>query len=223
MRLSVNRLNKWYIYGAGGLGLETIDILQDAINVGAVDAHSICFIEDQKTRNNFMGYPVCDLSEVERGSSVTVAVGEPQIRKLLRDKATHAGLVLQSIISPRAFVSSCSRIGEGSIIAPFCSVQARACIGGNVSVNSMTIVGHDVRVLEGAVLSSMVNLGGGAEIGEEAFIGMGALVKEKVTVGSQSIVAMGSVVFTDLPKEIIAVGNPARVSRRNEEKKVFKG
>lgn len=219
----MNKMNKWYIYGAGGLGLETVDILQDAMNLGSVDAHTICFVEDAKTRDDLMGYPICDLSEVESGSSVTVAVGEPQLRKILREKATLAGLVLKSIVSPRAFVSSLANVGEGSIIAPFCSVQARACIAGNVSINTMTIVGHDVRVQEGAVLSSMVNLGGGAKIGQEAFIGMGALVKEKVTIGNQSIVAMGSVVFTDLPEEIIAVGNPARVSRRNEEKKVFKG
>ena len=50
---------------------------------------------------------------------------------------------------------------------------------------------------------------------------MGALILEKVSVGSESIVGMGSVVYRDIPDGVIALGNPARVARKNEDKKVF--
>jgi acetyltransferase-like isoleucine patch superfamily enzyme len=33
---------------------------------------------------------------------------------------------------------------------------------------------------------------------------------------------MGSVVYNDIPDQMIALGNPARPMRRNDEKKVFK-
>lgn len=214
-------LPHWYIYGAGGLGLETVDILEHAMRANTVALHSPRFIEDDSTRNEVMGYPVCELSQCLPGSSVTIAVGEPRIRRLLLKKAEAAGLVPRSLISPSAFVSPMAEIGEGVIIAPLCSIQAHARIARNVGVNTMTIVGHDVCVNEGAVISSMVNLGGAAAIGEYAYIGMGALVKEGLSVGPWSIVAMGAVVFRDLPEEIIAVGNPARVSKRNENKQVF--
>ena len=71
-------------------------------------------------------------------------------------------------------------------------------------------------------LSSMTNLGGGTRIGSASYIGMGALVKESLTIGHSTIVGMGSVVYTDVPDEVICVGNPARVSKRNTERKVFK-
>jgi acetyltransferase-like isoleucine patch superfamily enzyme len=51
---------------------------------------------------------------------------------------------------------------------------------------------------------------------------MGALIKEKLRIGRASIIGMGSVVHSDVPEEVIALGNPARVVRRNEDKKVFK-
>lgn len=220
--MSSENLPHWYIYGAGGLGLETLDILEHTMRVGTLAPHSPRLIEDNPTRNEVMGYPVCDLSQCLAGSSVTIAVGEPRIRQLLLKKAEAEGLVPRSLISPNAFVSPMAEIGDGVIVAPLCSIQARARIARNVGVNTMTVVGHDVCVSEGAVLSSMVNLGGAVEVGECAYIGMGALVKEGVSVGCWSIVAMGSVVFSDLPQEVIAVGNPARVSKRNENRQVFK-
>jgi acetyltransferase-like isoleucine patch superfamily enzyme len=33
---------------------------------------------------------------------------------------------------------------------------------------------------------------------------------------------MGSVVYNDIPDQMIALGNPARPMRRNDDKKVFK-
>jgi len=43
----------------------------------------------------------------------------------------------------------------------------------------------------------------------------------EVKIGDSSIIGMGSVVYKDIPDEVIALGNPARVARKNEDKKVF--
>ena len=68
----------------------------------------------------------------------------------------------------------------------------------------------------------MINLGGATTIGTASYIGMGAMIREGLTIGHSTIVGMGSVVYTDIPDEVICVGNPARVSRRNTDKMVFK-
>jgi acetyltransferase-like isoleucine patch superfamily enzyme len=47
-------------------------------------------------------------------------------------------------------------------------------------------------------------------------------VKEGVKIGSNSIIGMGSVVYNDVPDNVIALGNPARVVRKNTHQKVFK-
>lgn len=217
-----NTLSHWYIYGAGGFGVETMDILEHAMREGHIPAYTTSFVSDEPERGEVLGYRVHHLSDCLPGSKVTVAVGEPRIRQLLMNKAQGVGLQLCSVISPTAFVSPMADIGDGVIVGPLCSIQARASIAKNVAINTMAIVGHDVHVQQGAVLSSMVNLGGAAIIGEYAYIGMAALVKEGCSVGSWSIISMGSVVYNDLPADVIAVGNPARVSRRNENKQVFK-
>jgi sugar O-acyltransferase (sialic acid O-acetyltransferase NeuD family) len=212
----------WYVYGAGGLGVETMDILQNSIRTGSQMAHRLAFLVDAPRCDEVIGVPVVAVGQHAEGAKVTIAVGEPFDRARLMEKVASLGLQLATICSPDAFVSSHAEIGEGAIIAPHVSIQATACIGRNVAINTATIVGHDVVVEDNCVLSSMVNLGGGTHVETLGYIGMGALIKEKLRIGRASIIGMGSVVHSDVPEEVIALGNPARVVRRNEDKKVFK-
>ena len=212
----------WYIYGAGGYGVETMDLLRQMLNSKSEDGIQPVFLTDAPTTTNLFGYDVVPLVETVPRSLVTIAVGEPETRRLLREKALDANLTLASVISPQAFVSDLASIGDGCIIAPFCSIQARANLAENVAVNTAAIVGHDVFVDLDCGLSSMINLGGATKVGARSYIGMGALVKEQLTIGHSTIVGMGSVVYNDVPDEVVCVGNPARVSRRNTDKRVFK-
>jgi len=217
-----SRNNLWYIYGAGGLGLETIDILTSCIDAGIVQPHVCSFLVDNPDGDSINGYPLVSFEECVPDSKVTIAVGEPELRSLLYEKCQYKGLQLSTLVSPLAYVSSTSVLEEGVVIAPFVSVQALARVSKNAAINTQAIIGHHVTVSDHAVISSQVNMGGASIVGARSYIGMGALVQEQLTIGEASIVGMGSVVYRDIPDEVIALGNPARVSRRNEEKKVFK-
>ena len=212
----------WYIYGAGGQGVETLDILmQMNTALGRQDIQPV-FLVDSPEAKEVAGHPVIGLDDATPGSLVSIAVGEPEIRHGLHKKALQAGLRLASIISPSAFVSPLATLGDGVIIAPFCSIQARARIGENVLVNTAAIVGHDAFVDSDSVLSFTVNLGGATQVGSRSYLGMGALVRERLSIGHSTIVGMGSVVCADVPDEVVCVGNPAKVSCRNTSKRVFK-
>jgi len=212
----------WYIYGCGGLGLETMDILDDNIKHSITIDHDCIFVVDGVVEGAVNGYQVIDFKDTIEGSKITIAVGEPTPRKALLDKVIEKKLVLSSIISPHAFVSCCAVIERGVIVAPFVSIQAFAYVGENAAINTQAIIGHHVRVLAGCVISSQVNLGGYCVVGKLTYVGMGALILEKVSIGSETIVGMGSVVYKDIPDGVIALGSPARVARKNEEKRIFK-
>ena len=51
-------------------------------------------------------------------------------------------------------------------------------------------------------------------IGEEVWLGGGVIVCPGVTIGDRTTVGAGSVVTRDLPADVVAVGNPARVIRK---------
>jgi maltose O-acetyltransferase len=50
-------------------------------------------------------------------------------------------------------------------------------------------------------------------IGDNVWLGGGAIVLPGVTIGANTVVGAGAVVVRDLPADVVAVGNPARVVR----------
>ncbi|MFI6762905.1 sugar O-acetyltransferase [Micromonospora sp. NPDC050417] len=51
-------------------------------------------------------------------------------------------------------------------------------------------------------------------IGDNVWLGAGAIVLAGVTIGENTVVGAGSVVPRDLPANVVALGNPARITRR---------
>ncbi|MEJ2682671.1 MAG: NeuD/PglB/VioB family sugar acetyltransferase [Gammaproteobacteria bacterium] len=215
------KTDQWFVYGAGGFGFETMDILNAVLARQNAEKYHRAFVIDDRKIDEIQGYPVLSLEECRDGN-IIIAVGEPVTRVKMLIRVRSSSLRLKSLIAPSAVVSSSAEIVDGVVIAPLCSIQARAKIEENAAINTMAIVGHDVTVKASAVISSMVNLGGSVTVGEESYIGMGAMIKEGVKIGSNTIIGMGSVVYKDVPDGVIALGNPARVARKNEDRKVFK-
>ncbi len=50
-------------------------------------------------------------------------------------------------------------------------------------------------------------------VGDNVWLGGGAIVLAGITIGANTVVGAGAVVTKDLPADVVAVGNPARVSR----------
>jgi maltose O-acetyltransferase len=51
-------------------------------------------------------------------------------------------------------------------------------------------------------------------IGDNVWLGGGVIVLPGVTIGENTVVGAGAVVVRDLPADVVAVGNPARIVRR---------
>lgn len=67
-----------------------------------------------------------------------------------------------------------------------------------------------------------LELGKPIKIEDRVWLGAGVIVNPGVTIGQNTIVGSGSVVTKDLPANVIAVGNPARILREiTEEDRVF--
>lgn len=211
----------WYIYGAGGCGRETMDILQHAIRARVFGEYNCWFVEDIPKRSFINGLPVCKLNECKSGSKITIAIGEPNHRVEMLKKIRATDLKLASIISPWAFMSPSAKIGRGVVVAPQCTIQANSIVGQNSYIYPMSIIGHDVKVRENNLISAMVTLAGGVKVGRNSFIGSGAFIKEGLTIGNKTVVASGSIVHKDLPDGMMAIGNPARIICRGAMRKLF--
>ena len=68
----------------------------------------------------------------------------------------------------------------------------------------------------------MATVGGGSTVGENTFIGLNSSMKEHVNLGNHVVVGMGSMVFRSVEDGCTVLGNPARVTKSNDDHKVFR-
>jgi sugar O-acyltransferase (sialic acid O-acetyltransferase NeuD family) len=214
------------IYGAGGLGREAY-ILASQINVQQKRWEEFIFIVDNPVFNECNGIRVHSFSEViekykSQDLEICIAIGEPQIRAFLRQRIIDSGFSLATLIHPNIYVPEDTIISKGSIISENCFISCGSCIGENVYLQPGAMVGHDSQVGSDSVISSLVMIGGKCRVGNRTYIGPVVPVKDQVNIGDDSIIALGSAVIRDIPNNVIALGNPARPMKNNDDKKVFK-
>jgi sugar O-acyltransferase (sialic acid O-acetyltransferase NeuD family) len=213
------------IYCAGGFGMEVMDIAR-RIDATRKRWDEIAFVDDGYAGAAAYGASVYRFeAALQRfgaaAMEVAIANGEPFVRAVLREKVQTAGVGLATLVDPNAIVSSSAVLGAGTIIFPGCFVSTEARLAGNGAVIAGALVGHHAVVGEECMIAGQVNIGGACSIGNRSYVGMGAQIREGTRVGSGSIVGMGSIVFSDIPDEVVALGNPCRPMRPNTSRRVF--
>lgn len=130
--------------------------------------------------------------------------------------------------------------GEGSEIrAPFyCDYGSHTFIGARTFANFGLVcldvapitIGDDVQIatnvqlltaehpIEAAPRRDKWESARPITIGDNAWLGGGVIVLPGVSIGENTVVGAGAVVTRDLPANVVAVGNPARIVREIEQR-----
>lgn len=211
------------IFGAGSLGKELCDIAR-RIQQREGRWETIVFVDEVTEQKEFYGAPVHRPQDYHgRWEEIefVIANGTPRSRHQIFDRLVAAGAQVTNLVDPTAIVSPTAKLGKGIIVTPYSTISSDVVLADDVLVQSYVRVGHDIQVGAHSVLSSNVGIGGGTNIGEDTYIALGAMVRDGLVVGSNTVVGMGAMVSRDIPDGVIALGNPARVMRRNETGKIF--
>jgi sugar O-acyltransferase (sialic acid O-acetyltransferase NeuD family) len=211
------------IYGSGGLGREIYEI---AIRRNTVSCNwsEIVFIDDFSEEGNYFDTKRIHFDTLMKSADYyecVIAVGEPSVREKLFLRLIEKDIKLTSLVDPTAIVSPTAQIGPGSIICEYSTIHTGVVLGHNTLIQPFCDIGHDIKVGDHAVLSPFVAPGGGTTFGARVYAGMQSSIIELVTIGDDAIIGMGAAVFRDVPAGATVVGNPARITRGNDEHKVF--
>jgi sugar O-acyltransferase (sialic acid O-acetyltransferase NeuD family) len=151
----------------------------------------------------------------EFGTNFTIGVGIPSIRKQLYNKFLKLGGKYSSTISPCAKVGSYDvLIGDGTNILSNAIISNSVIIGKGCIIYYGVIITHDCKVGDFVELSPNATLLGKVEIGEFSQIGASTTILPSVKIGKNVIIGASSLVTRDIPDNVVAYGNPAKVVRK---------
>ena len=190
------------LVGGGGHCHSCIDVIEAA---GMYQIEGV--VQPKASSELILGYPVIgsddDLPQLlKKSKSALITVGQiktSETRIRLFDLLKKLDAEFPIVVSPKAYCSKHSVIGEGSIIMHGAVVNAGARIGNNCIVNSQALVEHGVEIDDHCHISTGARINGDVDIGRGSFIGSGVIIREGVRVGENVIIGAGQLVMRDVP------------------------
>lgn len=212
------------IWGAGGLGREVLELARIINNRNKLWDEFV-FIVDGVTTTEVNGVQVLEYEDAKKkfgGLEVAIGIGEPSIREKKFNLLQNDGIDTPSLIHPDVYIPDTTKVGKGTVIQYGCFISCNVTIGDYVYIQPQCNIGHDDRLSDGCMISGFGNIAGMVSIGRFTYLGLSVAIKEGVNVGNNTIIGMGSVVYKDVPDEMVALGSPARPIARNTDRKVFR-
>lgn len=150
-----------------------------------------------------------------KGKMFLLSQGDMKIREKVTNKIKQLGGLIPTLIHPTAIISQYAKVSEeGVVIGANCIVQADSVIKANAVLWDMALVCHQTTIGNYCFVGPKALVGAHMEVKDFAFIGQDALlVSGKVgTMGENSLLGAGAVLTKELPANVVAVGNPARIA-----------
>jgi len=191
-------MNEIILIGGGGHCKSAIDVIEQEARfeiAGIID-------KPELLGSKILGYPVIgndfdldNLAKKYQNALVTVGQIKTALARIkLYDLAINAGFSLPSIVSPNAYISKHSKIGNGTIIMGNVIVNANASIGDNCIINSKALIEHDCLISSHCHISTNAIINGGVTIGSKSFIGSNVTTKNNIIIKENSFIEAGSLV-----------------------------
>jgi sugar O-acyltransferase (sialic acid O-acetyltransferase NeuD family) len=198
LTVKCNLMKDIVLIGGGGHCKSIIDVIEQEGRfkiIGIVDKLELL-------GSNVLGYSVIGgdddlprLAKKHKHALITVGqIKSPLLRIKLFDLAVKAGFTLPYIVSPNAYVSKHSSLGNGVVVMHNAIINVNTTIKDNCIINSKALIEHDCLISAHCHISTNATINGGVKIGSGCFVGSNVTTKELVTISKNSFIKAGSLV-----------------------------
>jgi sugar O-acyltransferase (sialic acid O-acetyltransferase NeuD family) len=216
-------MDQWVIFGFGDYISDIFDIIH--ANGGKIKA----VIDDATLRQaepenlekriSLLSYevPVVPLPDFRPGAGDRYMFGFLNTRdRVLEDLEKTYDIRFSSLVHPSAYRGENGHLGRGVCISPHAVIAPNVRIGSFTVINRACNIGHDTEIGEFCQVNPGASIAGLVTIGDRTTIGIGATVIDKIHIGTHSFVGAGAVVVNDVPDDVVVVGIPAKILKKNE-------
>jgi sugar O-acyltransferase (sialic acid O-acetyltransferase NeuD family) len=120
-----------------------------------------------------------------------------------------------TIIHPSVIISPDAQIGFNTLIMPHVVISCGVKIGNHCVILPNTVISHESQIGDYCCLGSNITISGSVTIKPQCYLGSGTNVRDKITIGEKTLVGLGSNVISNIEKQVIVAGNPARLIRKS--------
>jgi sugar O-acyltransferase (sialic acid O-acetyltransferase NeuD family) len=212
------------VYGGGGFAREVAWLIQSC-NRDRKIYEVVCFIDDDvRLQGQIVNrIPVFSFQQAIRdfpGIGVVGAIGNPQTRQTVMEKAVNAGFRMTTIIHPNVDYSEWVDIGPGSVICAGSILTTNIRLGKQVQINLDCTIGHDVIMGDYTTLAPGVHVSGWVYFGKRVYVGTGAVIingieGKPLIIDDDAIVGAGACVTKSVLSGVTVVGIPAKPLHHN--------
>lgn len=210
-------MQQLYIYGAGEFAQIAHFYFTEE---GKYDFKGFIVDDDyyNSLEKDLLGFPIHRYSEIGKfliSSEVRVFIAISASRMNLNraaiyEKLKQAGCCFANFISPRAYVSNHSKIGENVFIFEQNVIQNGTEIGDNTILWSGNHIGHQSKIGSHVFLSSHVVVSGFCNIESFCYFGVNSTLVDHLSIAQGTLVGAGSLILRDTERNSVYIGNPAK-------------
>lgn len=212
-------MSKIVVVGAGGFGREVMEIFKDQNKIEK-KWDIVGFIDDNPALHNKIlnGFLVIGglewLNENNEEIGCVVAIGDPKIKKIVVEKLETHQIKFVNAIHPSVMMSEYVEFGKDVIICAGAILTVNVKIGNHVNININSTIGHDTVINDYCSIMPTVKVSGNDYLCEGVYLGTGSTLIHQVSIGQWTTIAAGTVVFKDIPENVVAIGMPAKVVKK---------
>lgn len=207
-------LKNIFIYGAGGLGREIHQLIDD-INRVNLEWNFVGFIDDGLRPGTILnnkkvlgGFNY--LNTIQGNLFLVFAIASPLVIRKIAESFTKSNIVYPNLIHPSVYFDhEFNKIGSGNLITSNCLFTRNICIGNFNIFNTRVSAGHDVQIGDFNVFQPNVQISGNVIIGSCNFFGVSSIVLQKMQIGNLNKIGAMSMVIKNLKDSGDYFGIPA--------------
>lgn len=147
-----------------------------------------------------------------------ITIGDNWSRKKVFDQVNKIVPKIQwpNILHPSIVVAKNVVFGKGILAMAGVIINSNAFLGDFTNYFTNCNVEHDCFIGDFASISAGVVLGGKVIVGKYSAIALNATVFDRLSIGENSVIGAASLVTKDIPDNVLAYGNPAKIVRNRE-------